>query len=66
MLLSGYWVKLVDPASYLSGVAAHLEITRFMNPAALTAGTDAYEVRGDATEIIMNNRRDHNESSPRS
>lgn len=47
MLLSGYWVKLVDPASYLSGVAAHLEITRFMNPGALTSACEAYEVRGD-------------------
>jgi len=51
MLLTGYWVKIVDSNSYSDAVGAHLEIMRFMNPASLTSAADAaaagFAVKGD-------------------
>ena len=51
MLLSGYWVKLVDKKSYLSGTAAQLEIMRFMSPALLTGGTAGSTIKGVALGV---------------
>jgi len=51
MLLTGYWVKITDAASYMDAVGSHLEIMRFMSPASLlsapTAEAAGYVVHGD-------------------
>jgi len=49
MLLHGYWVKITDCTSFLDAVGPHLELTRFMSPAALTKppADAAYETKGD-------------------
>ena len=37
MLLTGYWVKIVDSKSYMDAVGAHLGIMRYMNPDSLAS-----------------------------
>ena len=49
MLLTGYWVKMMDTDAFLNAVGPHLEIMRYMAPGTLSKSpTDgSYEVRGD-------------------
>mmetsp|Transcript_22439 Transcript_22439/g.49002 ORF Transcript_22439/g.49002 Transcript_22439/m.49002 type:complete len:369 (-) Transcript_22439:306-1412(-) len=47
MLLTGYWVKLRTPLSFMEAVHAHLEISRFMSPGQLTSSVDGYTTKGN-------------------
>jgi len=52
LLLTGYWAKIVDSASFMEAVGPHLEITRFMSKASLSApgSTDSrggFTIRGN-------------------
>jgi len=46
MLLTGYWVKLTNTASYMEAVRAHLDILRFMDPSLLISRAEGYTVKG--------------------
>lgn len=46
MLLTGYWVKLTNTASFIEAVSAHLDILRYMNPSLLTSSVDGCEIKG--------------------
>ena len=47
LLLTGYYVKLTDTASYMAAVTAQLEISRFLSSKALASSCDSYTIHGD-------------------